>query len=234
MSTYKLWELATQSVEEVHTLAQMVVEDWEGTNKAIKGEWDDQGVALAYAVHQELWRRARPHVANPPYTHSTTGLYLVDALKRAVPNLDKLFAETTRNQMVRSLYGALAGAQLMIRVGKSGAGTTYLIREWPPGFNLEWGAPGRDNYVPLKDRPDLDRQDRKAVVVASKVEEYTDIRSIPTPDPDPDSVMAYVQKLLAASIRLQHENEELREKVKALDTSRWQHVTDEIEQTLAE
>ncbi len=233
MSTYKLWELA-KSRDEIHTLAQQVVEDWKGTNKTTRGQWGEEAVAMAYVVHQEFWRKAKPHVLQPPYTHRVKGLYINRALRKAVPKIEQTFTTNALNQVIRNLYSSLASAQLLIRIGKSGAANTYLIREWPPGFNLEWASYLGKHYIPLKDRPDLDRQDRKAVVVASKVEEYTDVRAIPTPDPDPDSVMAYVKLLLAASVRLQHENKELRDKVNALDTSRWQHVTDEIEQTLAE
>lgn len=233
MGKYKLWELA-KSRDEVHILAQQVVEDWEGENKATRGNWDEEAVALAYTVHQAFWGQARPDVTQPPYTHSVHGLNVLQVLRTAVPGIDQAFSKTALNSIIRGLYASLASAQLLIRVGGSGGSTSYFIREWPPGFNLDWASYRYAHYIPIKDRPDLERQDRKAVVVASKVEEYTDIRTIPTPDPDPDSVMAYVKLLLAASVRLQTENKELRQKISELDSSRWQSVTDEIKQRLAE
>ncbi len=229
MSEYKLWELA-KSREEIHILAQQVVEDWEGVNKTRKGNWDEEAVALAYVVHQEFWHRARPITARPPYTHRIVGLYMSEALRIAVPDLDGAFTESVRNQIIRSIYAALASAQLMIRIGNSGAGATFLIRNWPSGFNLEWAAADRRNYIPLKDRPDLERQDRKAVKEAGPVIVHTDFRAIPAPKPNLDSVMNYIQKIMPVMIQLQTENDELRKKLNELDSSRWQEITDVIDQ----
>ena len=126
MNEYKLWELA-KTRDEVHILAQQVAEDWEGKAHTLRSNWDEEAVALAYAVHHEFWTRAQPDSVYPPYTHRTTG-HVIKALYATVPNLDRLFDKITVGNMVRSIYAALADAQLLLRVGPTGGGSTFYIR----------------------------------------------------------------------------------------------------------
>ncbi len=235
MNEYKLWELA-KTRDEVHILAQQVVEDWDGVAKTLRTNWDEEAVALSYAVHQEFWSRAQPDSVYPPYTHRTSG-HVVKVLRSTVPDIDRLFTQNIILNMVRSIYAALAEAQLLLRVGPTGGGSTFYIRAWPPGFTLEWATQANHRYIPLKDRPDLDRQDRKAVKVAGPVEKHTDFRAIPPPDPNLESVMAYIKKIMPLMNRLQNENDELRQKFRDLENleqSRWLEVTDEIDRALQE
>jgi len=182
-------------------------------------------------VHAEFWRAGKPDHTHPPYTRSTKGISLQEALRRGVPGINRMFTHTRLTSLLRKLYASLAHAQLLIRLGQSGSfKMTYFVREWPEGFQVEWASRGNALFIPLKDRADTDRQDRKAVEVAGPVDTRFDIRAISLPDPDPDSVMKYLRRVVPMVIRLQDENQELREKIKELDQSRWADVTDLIKE----
>lgn len=231
-NTYKLWELSS-SREEIHQLASQVAESWHGDIiKSRINEWDDEASTLAYAVHAEFWRVSSPDFPHPPYTRSTKGLSLIKALARAIPDIDRLFTSARQTSLTRKLYASLAHADLLIRLGQtSGFGATYFVREWPPGFQVEWASRGNAKYIPLKDRPDLNRQDRKAVAVAGPVETHFDIKTISLPDPNPESVMEYLHRVIPLVIHLQDENQELRQKIKELDAAKWTEVTNLIKET---
>ncbi len=224
--TYKLWELASTR-DEVNDMAQQVAESWEGRNQATETEWNEEAVALAYAVHQVLWSRATDDVSHPPYTHVVKGTYIIDALRKAVPKVDRLYPNRNKlDLVVRSIYAALSAAQLVIRVGPRSGGHTFYMRAWPKGFHLEWASYLKSRYIPLKDRPDLDRQDKKAEQLRGPVITYIDFRTIPTPDPTPESVMAYLNQIMPLMAKLQDENNELR---RQLNGKQWQEVTELIE-----
>jgi hypothetical protein len=228
MGSYKLWELASTR-EEIHVLAQQVAEDMaEKGHMFRKGEWDEPSQTLVYAVHQYLWqRKAKPDFTHPPFTHQVKGQMIVRVLRRLVPELDTLFSPNQASRLSRSVYSILSNNVLLLRAGGSGVSVFY-IREWPQGFIPEWYRGNDGIYITHKDEVDIKRQEKRAVVLAGEVETSYDLSLIPLPDPNPDSVMDYIGKVLPMVKKLQKENERLRQELEIAQGKDWSEVTEKM------
>jgi len=236
MSTYKLWELANHSRAEIHILAQQVVDtmvkDWD-VPSIREDTWGEEAQSLVYVVHSEMWHMGKPKVVSdhPPYTHVIKNIDVPTALRKAVPNIDKDFSSLTL--LIRSIYAILSDNQLLIRVG-TGKAQTFYIREWPKGWSPHYAPQSAARYLPYRERLDIEKQAKKADDLAGEVVKYRSVKLLGLPGDTPESIIAYVRKLIPLAIALEKENVELRDRLLKLEQTKWAEVKDEIEQLVME
>lgn len=234
-NTYHLWELTSKdSSKDVYELAQMVAAE-KAPNFWIPNQWDDEAQTVVYALHRWLWEQPRRPVNDqPPYTHTLiNGTSMATALKKAVPGAGKLWADHEIQKLTRTAYSILSNAQLLMRMGGGAPYSFFLIRAWPDGYTPQWYGYGDAVWLPYKEELDIAKQQKKAEELAGPIKVYSRVDAIPQPEPNPKSVMAYLEKVVALVRKLETENAELRtdleEKIAELDEKNgWDDVVANI------
>lgn len=239
MTNYKLWELTSPaSTDAVYELAREVAEDKATANGYMtfhtlrEDEFDERAIAVCYAVHRVLWHLPHtPDNTHPPYTHRlVSGTSISAAVAKAVgAHPDHLFGANKAKVFCQRVYDILAANQLLIRVGGGAAKNYFYIRDWPQGFTPRWASRNQNLWLSYKDEVDIARQQQRAEQLAGEVKTYFKVSAIPLPKPEPDSVMDYLVKVLAAVKHLEAENADLRAKLaEATTVNEWQGVVDGI------
>lgn len=232
-NTYHLWELTDPAnSKEVYELAAMAaelhVENYTGTLSS-HSEWDEDAQSIVYAIHRKLWEMPRAtDNTHPPYTHRIVNSTSVRAAAiEAFPMWRTLWDDKQFSKMTTYAYRILAGNQLLMRYGAGARLSRFLIRAWPEGYAPGWYG-SSDAYLSIRDRVDIERQVKKAEELAGPVTQFYSLKSIPPPEANAQSVMAYLEKLKALIGNLERENSELRDEITTLKGGDWQAVVDAI------
>ena len=233
--TYHLWELTNKgNSDEVYELAQMAAELYTQDRVGALGarEWDDDAKAIVYAVHRRMWEgRKIADSTRPPITHRTAAATSMKAIiKSVIPNWYDLWGDDdgpTFKRMSSNVYFILAGNQMIRRLGRGGKTSVFYLREWPAGFAPNYYDRKQGQvWFSVKDEADLARQEAKAEKLAGPVKIVYNVNAIPLPEPNPQSVMDYLNKLRGLIEKLQAENAELRHELDERDG--WSQVVEAI------
>jgi hypothetical protein len=190
-----------------------------------KTTWGVSMKTLCHMVHEVIWRDENRvlDMSYPPYTQRST-ISVYQTLQTLVPDLKQLLNQWQLMSLTAGIYSILSQHQLMCRLGRhAGGSTVYYLREWPEDFQLEWRSPNKFTWLVV------DKAEEK---VSSKL----DIGQISLPDQTPESVLAYVKKVIplvkelqTEYSRLRDENIELRRLIRDLKSSpQWREIADEI------
>jgi len=180
------------------------------------------GLPLLKAVHAALWARATPATLAWGYQREWKGSML--GLIREVTG------HQTRN-LAHQVRSALQRHGLLLNVGGKSRGAVWWLRPW---HNIEsWAIRGTDRKLDVAVEAQEAREEKTPHVVTALV----DITTIPAPTADPEAIVAYVRKLVAAFQRQsalltqsQADNRALRDKIDELGAkgADWESVVTDL------
>jgi hypothetical protein len=170
-------------------------------------EQTDVSIPILKYVHQLFWNLGTPQRGLPGrYARISKGVYVADILREL--NKDGLVGWNGPQvvRMAGQVLNVLHRNQLLERQG-AGKSHTYLVAPWPGDESITLATSRKKVVLTEKDEAIVQR--RLEEVGNAPVKVHFDIKTIPLPKPDPESVMEYVGKLVASYNRLSNQYEKV-------------------------